>query len=402
MAYHHWVFSSLETRRDAHVTGTPGKFSRQDLDRSPKTIHLFDQGSGETGFVAAALRKAGFCVEVQKTAALLCKAIADPDTVAVLLDAPLLSESAVRELSRMRSRHRIIPLFVTSGDQTVLDRVRRLAEKTGCESLETIRAPFSARHITQRIAAKLGDPSGMLQQLDVLSAALSGWIQPVLQPRRNLNSGRIVSVELSTHMIHPEFGMIDNTTMMRHLDHEAAQTLFVHNIAFAQQHLFLGANRQKYPVAIRIDAAGLAALASELRLVADQTPGLREGVRLKTTETALSSLSGDQMQAVIRVGAPISLDAFNADRTTGPDRRLLVSEVTIDKAIVRGVSASDEQQKALGAALDRALALGARTVADGVDAPEDLAFLKTSGCDDAQGPLLGEPVNLEDFKATAR
>ena len=51
------------------------------------------------------------------------------------------------------------------------------------------------------------------------------------------------------------------------------------------------------------------------------------------------------------------------------------------------------------AIVDMARALGKRVIAEGVETPEQLAFLRARGCDEIQGYLFGRPEAAMQFES---
>jgi EAL domain-containing protein (putative c-di-GMP-specific phosphodiesterase class I) len=69
-----------------------------------------------------------------------------------------------------------------------------------------------------------------------------------------------------------------------------------------------------------------------------------------------------------------------------------VDYVKIDQAFIRGLGESSEDAAITRAIIAMAHGLSLKVVAEGVERPEQLAFLKAEGCDEVQGYLISRPV----------
>lgn len=76
-------------------------------------------------------------------------------------------------------------------------------------------------------------------------------------------------------------------------------------------------------------------------------------------------------------------------------RRFAVDALKIDISFVQEIRTSDRDRVLVTAMTAMARALGVRTVAEGVEAAEQLALLAEIGVDDAQGWHLGRPAPAE-------
>ena len=73
----------------------------------------------------------------------------------------------------------------------------------------------------------------------------------------------------------------------------------------------------------------------------------------------------------------------------------------IDKSFVEGLTSDPEDQAIVKAVVDLADSLGLVTVAEGIEAPEQLHILARLGCDRGHGFLLGRPRPAEEARALA-
>jgi len=78
-------------------------------------------------------------------------------------------------------------------------------------------------------------------------------------------------------------------------------------------------------------------------------------------------------------------------------KRFPVDRVKIDRSFVSGLSPAPEDTAIVAAMVGLAKSLGLRSVAEGVETPEQLAQLRELGCDEAQGYLMSRPKPAEIF-----
>jgi EAL domain-containing protein (putative c-di-GMP-specific phosphodiesterase class I) len=75
-----------------------------------------------------------------------------------------------------------------------------------------------------------------------------------------------------------------------------------------------------------------------------------------------------------------------------------VSTLKIDRSFVRDVNTDPAGAKITMAAVALGRALGLETVAEGVETREQLAFLRSCGCDLVQGFLFSKPLGPEELE----
>ncbi|MGY0195218.1 putative bifunctional diguanylate cyclase/phosphodiesterase [Leptothrix sp. BB-4] len=132
----------------------------------------------------------------------------------------------------------------------------------------------------------------------------------------------------------------------------------------------------------------------------------REGVPpdLLSIEITESIAMTDFEQNVLRLttlrqaGVRVAIDDFgigysNLSQLT----RLPMDELKIDRSLIRDIGVSDRSEAIIRAILSMAHAMGYRTIAEGIETPGQLAFLRALGCSALQGYLFGRPMPADQL-----
>lgn len=137
----------------------------------------------------------------------------------------------------------------------------------------------------------------------------------------------------------------------------------------------------------------------EIRHVLGRNIVPRGSLRLEVTETLVMEnpeQSADVLESLRGAGAELALDDFGTGYSSlAYLQRFPFDTIKIDRELVRGSSSAQ------GAAIMRSIValaheLGKRVVAEGVEQKEEATFLRSIGCEYAQGYHFGEPIAERD------
>ncbi len=98
------------------------------------------------------------------------------------------------------------------------------------------------------------------------------------------------------------------------------------------------------------------------------------------------------------MGVGISLDDFGTGSSSLDHlRRLPVTGLKIHASFVQGIKKTSRDTMIVRAILALAKGMELKTIAQGVDKPRQLIYLRSKGCDEAQGSLISPPVATDAF-----
>ncbi|AXA90659.1 bifunctional diguanylate cyclase/phosphodiesterase [Massilia sp. YMA4] len=242
-----------------------------------------------------------------------------------------------------------------------------------------------------------------------LRAALAnGELRLHYQPKFDLRSGRLTGSEALVRWHHPVWGAVPPSrfvTIAEDFGLIGALGRWVRDTACAQLVAWQRAGMAPGHAAVNVSArelhdanfeAGLVQTLRDTGIAPEQLQlEITEGVLLHDTDAALAKL-----RRVRDMGVRLAIDDFGTGYSSlSYLRRLPVDTIKIDQSFVRAIGA-----EAAGAAIVRAViglgqTLGRRIVAEGVEAPDQLDFLRRQDCDEAQGYWFSAPLPAAEYAA---
>ena len=123
---------------------------------------------------------------------------------------------------------------------------------------------------------------------------------------------------------------------------------------------------------------------------------LTEGVAVDDPHSAMSTM--EQLHAK---GVRLAMDDFGTGYSSLSQlKRFQLYKLKIDQSFVRDLDHDGNDRAIVSAIIRMAQALGMRTTAEGVETADQLAYLRSQGCDEAQGYYFSPPLpaaNVESY-----
>ncbi|MDR9751670.1 EAL domain-containing protein [Pseudomonas sp. SZMC_28357] len=125
---------------------------------------------------------------------------------------------------------------------------------------------------------------------------------------------------------------------------------------------------------------------------------LTESSLMENTANTIASL-----QTLRLLGVKISIDDFGTGYSSlAYLRRFPIDKLKIDIAFIREVTSNPQDAAIARTIIELAHSLNLQVIAEGVETPEQLAFLSENGCDQVQGYLFSRPLPIAQLQALMR
>ncbi|MGH8354593.1 MAG: putative bifunctional diguanylate cyclase/phosphodiesterase, partial [Pseudomonas sp.] len=227
------------------------------------------------------------------------------------------------------------------------------------------------------------------------------------QPILDLHSGELSKLEALVRWQHPQHGLLTPDRFIGIAEANgfiADLDAWVLRRACQDLNLLGASGYNKLKVAVNCSALNL----SRDELVQEvQDAMLNAGVRpqrleLEVTENALMgniNRAIGLLQQIRDLGVALSIDDFGTGYSSlAYLKRLPLDTLKIDRSFVQDIPTSTQDMEIVQAIIGMAHILHLKVVAEGVETPQQLAFLRDHDCDFVQGYLLSRPLPLAQLR----
>jgi len=228
------------------------------------------------------------------------------------------------------------------------------------------------------------------------------------QPKVNLDTGEITGVEALIRWQQPERGLVPPAQFVPVAEDCGLIVQigrWVLREACRQARAWQNAGLPPLPIAVNVSAVefrekgfvqGVRAILSETGLEARYLElELTEGVLMEDAESTASVL-----QELKRMGVHLAVDDFGTGYSSlSYLQQFPIDVLKIDQSFVHRITADPDDSPIVSAIIDMGKNLKQRVIAEGIETPEQLAFLRAHHCAEGQGYLFGKAIPAEEIPA---
>lgn len=282
---------------------------------------------------------------------------------------------------------------------TLVTNANAAMQQAKSEGRHTYR--FYKQGLTEAARERLQMESRLRQAIE--NEELEIYFQPMME----VQSGRIIGAEVLCRWLDPEIGRVapdrfiplaEETGLIVPLGRWVLESA----CRLAAQWRSPGLDGLKIAVNLSSRQFETGNLKEEVALILDQAGLDPARLDLEITESVLME-HGDRSLATLgglrETGVGVSIDDFGTGYSSlAYLKRFAITKFKIDGMFVKELPGDREDAEIVSTMIGMAHNLNLKVVAEGVETPEQLAFLKDHGCDEFQGYLVSPPLPIAEFE----
>jgi diguanylate cyclase (GGDEF)-like protein len=242
-------------------------------------------------------------------------------------------------------------------------------------------------------------------EADLRTALERDELHLVFQPAFDLVSGRVVGCEALSRWDHPTRGVVPPSSFIP-VAESTGLILPLGEWVLRSASDFVRAAADtlgRRPFTLWCNVSGRQFLdPSFLPTVERAIDGVEHRIGLEFTESVFlddPQMAAVQLERLVELGVKVAIDDFGTGYSSlARLTQYPIHVIKIDRSFVDRIE--DPQHRAVIVAIvELSHAFETRTIAEGVERPEQLHILRAIGCDEASGYLLARPSRAEDLRS---
>ncbi len=270
-------------------------------------------------------------------------------------------------------------------------------------------AKSAGRDQYQMFAPQLSDSATQRSTLEVelRHAIEERELLHFYQPQIDMRTGKVCCVEALLRWRHPRLGLLLPAAFLP----VAEESCLIHKIsnlmindACEQMNDWVMQGMEDFTLAINLSASQLMdrSLLPILENALDRTGVPAHMLEWEVKESTVMqhhTMTSSMLDRLADMSIGLSIDDFGTGYSNMAYlRRYPVRKVKIDSSYVAGLPGNKDDRAITDAIIAMAQPLGLEVVAEGVETPQQMEYLRERGCDIAQGYFFTQPLTAEQFE----
>ena len=334
-----------------------------------------------------------------------------PNTTLIFLDLVMPDVDGIEILRKLGHKGCHAAIVVMSGiGKRVIESTSTLGQSLGLNMVGHLTKPFRISELECLLASQIDpgptpSPISTNKKIHFEDGELLRAIQRdefVLhyQPQIEIATGRVVGVEGLVRWEHPKHGLVFPDNFIKSAEDIGLidqLTLLVFRHGLSEIGLFITEHQQPLNLSLNVSVGSLLDLELPNKFI-DMVHAHMvhpSTIILEITESGLIRELSRTLDVLTRLRlkcVQLSIDDFGTGYSMMQQlRNVPATELKIDKSIIHNICTDDDRvilQKTIELGHD----LGMKVVAEGVETQGQLDFLRSKGCDVAQGYLFSRPL----------
>jgi EAL domain-containing protein (putative c-di-GMP-specific phosphodiesterase class I)/CheY-like chemotaxis protein len=357
---------------------------------------------------------------IAETMGLQCTATTDastflnsltPATTLILLDLMMPGIDGIELLRLLAQRGCKVSIVLMSGvGNRVLETAEQLAQAIGLHIVGHLNKPFRLAELksmlTKQTTSKtsrrtMPKPHDVISDEELRHAIEKDEFVLYYQPQIDVATGKVIGMEALVRWQHPKRGLIFPDNFIGHAESlglisELGWITFHHGIRDVAQ--FADAKGTVPLLSLNISVHSLYDLTFPDTFMAllNQHGVPAENVVLEITESGLIRELSSTLDVLTRLRmkqVQLSIDDFGTGYSMMQQlKNIPATELKIDKSFVQNLHGCDSDRVMVQKTIEIGHELGMKVIAEGVETQEQLDFIRSKGCDVAQGYFFSRPI----------